>query len=108
MPMADEILVDEFIDEDGNSRIVVESPKHTGKFVIRKTNDGFAFFEIKPTSGKTPQKLSGRFTRLDKALKAVKEYIRTAKYNTAKKYERNHGKTVRTGTDEHVREGANH
>jgi hypothetical protein len=42
---------------------------------VRKSPDGFIFFEVHVEKGKVPGDLSGKYTSLDNAKKAIQEYL---------------------------------
>jgi len=42
---------------------------------VRKSPDGFIFFEVHVEKGKVPGDLSGKYTSLDNAKKAIQDYL---------------------------------
>lgn len=83
-------------------QLTVTSDKYNGYFTVRKSNDGFSFFEISVSQGKVPKVLSGRYTGLRQAKQALVKYLESAKETKAKardrKYEENHGPSTSTGS----------
>lgn len=67
----------------------VESVKHKTDFVIGKTRSAI-FFSIKATIGTTPSELAGKYTTLEKAAKAVEDYVRNSKETFAVRSDRLH------------------
>ena len=67
----------------------VESVKHKTDFVIGKTRSAISF-SIKSTLGTTPSELAGKYTTLEKAVKAVEDYVRNSKETFAVRSDRLH------------------
>jgi hypothetical protein len=44
-------------------------------FIIFKGQNGFAFYEVRVTNGSVAKELSGQYTKLEWAIKAVTSYI---------------------------------
>lgn len=90
----DDITVKETLDEFGKPRFIISSPKFKADFIVKKTFDGFSFFEIKTTKGSVPAKLSGSYTTFSKALSDVKNYVASKQPSLTvkrdKTYEENH------------------
>lgn len=84
----------ESVDEFGKPKIEITSDKSKSKFIIYKSNDGFAHFKVKYDKGVIPKELSGAYTGLGLARDAVFTYERgmnfTKKARTEKYYEENH------------------
>ncbi len=70
-----EVNVEEFIDEDGKPRATIKTNKRNATYTVAKTDDGFAMFQILVSKGSLPKELSGLYTRLDDAIKALTHYI---------------------------------
>jgi len=49
--------------------------KLTTPIHVRKSIDGFIFFEVHVEKGKVPGELSGKYTSLDSAKKAIQVYL---------------------------------
>jgi rRNA processing protein Krr1/Pno1 len=49
--------------------------KLTTPIHVRKSLDGFIFFEVHVEKGKVPGELSGKYTSLDSAKKAIQVYL---------------------------------
>lgn len=67
--------VKETLDANGKPYFEVKSSKYKNPFIVRKTNDGFAFFEVAVKGGKLPASLEGRHTTSTSAVQAIKAYI---------------------------------
>ncbi len=67
----------------------IESTKHKTDFVIGKTRSAI-FFSIRTTLGTTPSELSGKYTTLENAVKAVEDYVRNSKETFAVRSDRLH------------------
>lgn len=65
----------------------VTSDKMVQKIIIKKASDGFIFFDISFEKGVVPKELSGKFTSLGKAKKAVFNYLNNKKETQAAKRE---------------------
>ena len=74
-------------DENDKEMYVVTDPKFQCTFYIRRTNDGFIFYEVSLSKGNTPKELKGMFTRPTEALDALEFYIKKApkSYSTKRK-----------------------
>lgn len=101
-------------DEDkGNLRYIVSTPKANSDFVVQKSNDGFALFDVHVTGGKVPKELSGKYTSAEKGLKAVEAYIKKMKEtaavrrdNMTKRREASkNAKAVQSDNKKHVQQG---
>ena len=73
----------EFIEDTANQRCVCKSDKLVSDLIIEKSLGGFIFFEIKITNGKIPNELSGKYSSLNEAKKAVAKYLRKKKDTVA-------------------------
>ena len=67
----------------------VESAKHKTDFIVTKLRSQ-AFFSIKVSKGLVPSDLSGKYSSLEKALDAVRNYVRTAKETFAVRSDKLH------------------
>ena len=71
----------------GNPLYEVSSEKSKAIFYVKKTNDGFAFFDVSVSIGQVPGELTGRYSTPEKGVEAVKNYIRVAKETRAARRE---------------------
>ena len=97
-------------ERDTESYYVVTDPKYkNNKFYIRKAKGGFSFFEIGVSRGRVASEISGWFTKPEKALKALEDWLKVQKDGMAtrrdKMYERAHGTTVQSDDKKHVQQG---
>ena len=70
------VEVTESIDTFGNTVIHVKDPeKNKGTYSIVKSNDGFAFYQIKVDQGSVPKELSSMYTKTEQAEKDIKFYL---------------------------------
>jgi hypothetical protein len=76
--MDDNITLTEKITPDNSIEVSIKSDKFKEPFVIKKSKDGFKFYEVTTTS-RVPPYLNGKFAGLNDAIKQVKEYIRRSK-----------------------------
>lgn len=108
----------EFDEDTANQRCVVTSDKLVTKIIIEKSKDGFIFFDVKMEAGTIPAELSGRYSSLKTAKKAVETYLRNKKESTAARREnfakareerkkQNASENNAKGS-EHIREGSDH
>lgn len=108
----------EFIEDTVNQRCVCKSDKFVNDLIIEKSKDGFIFFDIRFAKGQTPQQLSGKYSSLNSAKKAVEAFVRNAKeskasrtaYFNEKREERKkqNGSKDQPKDSEHLREGSDH
>ena len=70
------------VDDDGRLKFIVTHPKQKAEYYVQKSRDGFVFYEIKTDKGRVPDKLSGRYTKPERALSALQEHLRTAPVST--------------------------
>lgn len=69
------ITVKEFIPSVNEKPVVtITSDKFNSGFKITPAKGGFVFYEINSTGGSTPKELSGKYTRIDDAVAAVRRY----------------------------------
>ena len=84
------VVLEESRDADGKPVIIISSNKNKGKYRIRKSNDGFAFFVIDPVSCALPKTLTGTYSRTKYAVEDVIKHLKQAKMSASAKYENNH------------------
>lgn len=107
----------EFNEDTVNQRCVCKSDKLVSNIIIEKSQDGFIFFEVKFEKGLTPAELSGRYSSIHSAKKAVENYLRHKKESTAARREslskareerkkRQDGSKNNTKGSEHIRQGS--
>ena len=86
--------VDRNYDTNGQVRFKVTSSKFNHFFDIRKSNDGFNFYEIGVSDGKVAKVIQGRYTSPELALRDLASYIKTLKETRSaardRKYKKNH------------------
>lgn len=69
------ITVKEYIPSVGEKpRVEIKSDKFNGGFNVVPAVGGFVFYEVKSVSGQVPKELSGKYTRIDDAVDAVRRY----------------------------------
>lgn len=73
----------EFIEDTDNRRCVCKSDKFVSDILIQKANDGYIFFTVSFEKGSTPSDLSGRYTSMQAAKKAVSRYVSNSKETKA-------------------------
>jgi hypothetical protein len=61
-----------------NPTVEIDSDKFKHKFIVKKSEDGFAFWQVRVTQGQVPAALSAFYTTMEKAVDAVLEYERKA------------------------------
>lgn len=108
----------EFIEDTANQHCVCKSDKFVNDLIIEKAKDGYIFFKIRFAKGVTPAELSGNYTSLKSAKKAVEKFVRNAKeskaartaYFNEKREERKkqNGSKDQPKDGEHLREGSDH
>jgi hypothetical protein len=57
----------------------ITSEKMTTKITIKKSSDGFIFFDVKFDKGPVPYELSGKYSSMPKAKEAVLSYLNNRK-----------------------------
>ena len=77
----------EFIEDTVNQRCVCKSDKLVSDIIIQKSQDGFIFFEVKFEKGLIPTELSGKYSRIRSAKKAVESYLLNKKESKAARRE---------------------
>lgn len=101
-------------DEDGQVTYKVSSTKKKCDYTVRKSNDGFVFYEVGISKGIIPKEISGRFTSPEKALDALGKYLHKSSESTTvqrdKRAERRENAKSRSKSNdkEHIRQGADH
>jgi len=69
--------VKETYDEAGRVKFLVTTPKSKIIYSVQKSRDGYVFYEIKGDKGAVPDKLSGRYTQPELALKALTVHLKS-------------------------------
>lgn len=77
--------VSETFDDWGKPRFEVSHPKVSSKFIVSKITGDYQFYKITRDAGEVPEKLSGKYSHPDAALKALSHYLKTTKYTQAAK-----------------------
>ena len=92
--------VKEVIDSEGSVRFIVKSDKFKATFEVKKSNNGYAQFEIGVSKGTPPKALQGVYTKADYALEALKRHINNSKNSLAvsrdKRYDKKNATAVPT------------
>lgn len=70
------ITVEDFPDKQ---LCYITSDKMTSKVTIKKSSDGYIFFDIKFDKGAVPSELSGKYTSMATAKKAVLSFLNNRK-----------------------------
>lgn len=107
----------EFHEDTVNQRCVCKSDKLVSNIIIEKSQDGFIFFEIKFEKGLIPAELSGKYSSIPNAKKAVENYLRNKKETNAARREyfnkarqerkkQQDGSKNNTKGSEHIRQGS--
>lgn len=74
------VTIEEYLNNPTDTtRARITSEKFKQTIHVQPTNDGFVFYEVKFEKGKVPEALSGKFTTLKQAIKAVLKYEQTMK-----------------------------
>ena len=105
----------EFIDNKAEQSVVCKSDKMLTDIYINKSQDGYIFFEIKLERGPTPSELSGKYTNIPSAKKAVAKYLSNKKETNAARREyfnkareerkKQNGSETRTKGSKHIHQG---
>lgn len=108
----------EFQEDTVNQRCVCKSDKLVTDIIIQKSQDGFIFFEVKLEAGAAPAELSGKYSSMKTAKKAVENYLRNKKESKAARREnfakareerkKQNASENNTKGSEHIREGSDH
>lgn len=69
----------EFIEDTANQHCICKTDKLKCNIIIEKEIGGFRFFIIKVDAGQVPKELSGRYSSMPEAKKAVGNYLRNKK-----------------------------
>ena len=64
--------------------IVTDPEKFNHEFIVRRTNDGFIFYEVAVTKGSVPSILSGVYSTMTHGVKEVVKYIEKASASKTK------------------------
>lgn len=67
-------MVDAEVNYEKKTALVSCPTKSKSSFKIKTAPGGFIFYEVSATTGKVPEELSGRFSGLDVAVKAVTKH----------------------------------
>jgi hypothetical protein len=67
----------EFIEDTAKLTCICKSDKMVTPLTIRKSRDGFIFFEVVTEKGSVPEELKGKFSNMPSAREAVAQYFRT-------------------------------
>lgn len=108
----------EFQEDTVNQRCVCKSDKLVTDIIIQKSQDGFIFFEVKLEAGSPPEELSGKYSSMKTAKKAVENYLRNKKESKAARREnfakareerkKQDASKYNSKGSEHIREGSDH
>jgi len=83
----EDIKREETFDNEGRPVVIISSPKFKEPFVISKAPNGFIFYQIRHSKGTTAEELTGSYTGLKEAEKALLRYISKAKETIAARRE---------------------
>lgn len=64
--------------------VKITSDKFTGYFTVRRTNDGYIFYEIVSSNGKLAAHLQGKYARMKDAVQAVLKHEERSKKSAHK------------------------
>lgn len=67
----------------------VQSPKHKTDYIVSKLRSQM-YFTVRVTVGSPPKELSGKYSSLEKAVDAVRQYVKNSKESFAVRSERLH------------------
>lgn len=67
--------VKEKTDDRGSPMLVVKTDKANAEYYIKKTNNGFVFYQISVNGGQIPESLSGMYTRMSTAKEHLLKYL---------------------------------
>lgn len=67
--------VEQTLDDFGKPFFTVQTDKAVEPYYIRKSNDGFIFYEIRTKSGKIAADLAGKYSSSVAALEALEKYV---------------------------------
>lgn len=108
----------EFIEDTVNQRCICKSDKLVTDVIIEKSNDGFIFFEINFSKGVRPDQLSGKYSSIKEAKKALVKYLGNKKESKAARRENfakereerkvKNGSTAKAEGSTDVHEGSDH
>ena len=80
-----DMVVEESLDDFDKPRFTVAHRKISSKFIVSKILGDYQFYRITKTEGTVPESLAGKYSGPDAALKAISNYLVTAKYTQAAK-----------------------
>ena len=90
----DELEIKEFVSHDERPRTTIKSPKFNNTFTIKKSENGYGFYEVQLSKGVVPKELDGQYTRMSGGVRHVINYIGRAKVSKTvqrdETYARNH------------------
>ena len=88
------VEIKETVDRNKKPYFTITSDKYKSDFIVRKTEDGYQFYEVAASKATLPKALEGRYLTPEDAIKKVKEYLNGVKKTAAKRrdetYEENH------------------
>ena len=92
----EDVKVTELRDDNGKPLFKVETPKYKTPFVVKKSNDGYAFFVITSEAPQVSDRLNGKWKKASDALAYLLHFIKNAEASISvrrdMKYEKNHPK----------------
>lgn len=107
--------VHERLDDYGKPYFEVKSDKFNCTFIVKKSNDGYSFYEITQTNGTTAEVLKGWFSSSKKALQVLAHYIELAKTSTTvqrdrktkirEQHRKKNASAAKSNSKEHVQQG---
>ncbi len=108
------MIITQKMDMDGKPLWIITTDKSKAEYQVKKSEDGFVFYDVGISVGSVPAKLSGKYTTPDKALKDVRDYIRTMPVSktverdikAANREKRKNAKTVSTDDTQHIQQGS--
>lgn len=95
----DNVLIETSYDSKGQTLYTITSEKFNSPIIVKKTNDGFSFYEVEMKVGHLADSLKGRYTKPDLAVSDVLKYIKTAKVSKAKQRDLNYAKNHASATE---------
>ena len=88
---------------DGLPYYEITSPKTKQKYTVRKSNDGFCFYEVAVAKGNVPSVCEGKYTNPFNAIKTVQKFIETMRVSQTverdAKYAERHKNASKSGSD---------
>lgn len=89
--------IEKDVDFLGKSIWKVSHPKRKASYLVRRTNDGFIFYEVRNEKGTVPKELSTKFTSPKSAITAVVRYLEKTQESPA--VSRDNKYALRTGSN---------